>query len=339
MKRFKPSGAMVVAVCALVLALTGGATAAVLINGHDIKPGTVGHAQLAGHSVLNNDIGKGAIRAENLSTNLLSQLSRKAPSPSSGSSGAGGPQGPQGQKGDKGDSGAQGNPGSDGHDGHDGANPGVTVIDVPSIAGSSGHNPNPDSGDLGDAGWYLSGDGTGGTASLAGGELILTGVGVDANTEQGGIGIAKAFNRPLSDLDGVSFGYHILTPAANNTPLVHVTVTGLTADSKFASGFANLVYSPALNGATVSSGQEYTADAFLPGALWYSTTESDINNQGGQNHPQPLAFFTGRNGSAKITQVSLDNGGSSGASGTFTAGADDLVLGFRGAITRYDFGG
>ena len=38
-------------------------------------------------------------------------------------------------------------------------------------------------------------------------------------------------------------------------------------------------------------------------------------------------------------QLSLDNGGSSGGSGTFVAGADDLVIGFDGAITRYDFGG
>ena len=339
MKRFKPFGAMVVAACALALALTGGATAAALINGHDIKPGTVGHAQLSAHSVLNSDIGKGAVRANNLSTGLLSQITRKAPSPSAGSSGGTGPQGPQGQKGDKGDPGAPGAPGGDGHDGQNGADPGVAVIRVPSIAGSSGKNPNPDSGDPGDSGWYFSGDGPGGSATLAGGEVILTGTGVDPNTEQGGIGIAKAFNRPLSDLDGVSFDYHILAPSQSNTPLVHVTVTGLTADSKFSSGFANLVYSPALNGAGVSPGQEYAADAFLPGAVWYSTTESNINNPGGQNDPQPLSFFTGRNASARITQLSLDNGGSSGGSGTFTAGADDLVLGFDGAITRYDFGG
>ena len=215
--------------------------------------------------MLNSDIGKGAVRANNLSTGLLSQITRKAPSPSAGSSGGAGPQGPQGQKGDKGDPGAPGAPGGDGHDGQNGADPGVAVIRVPSIAGSSGKNPNPDSGDPGDCGWYFSGDGPGGTATLAGGEVILTGTGVDPNTAQGGIGIAKAFNRPLSDLDGVSFDYHILTPSRTNTPLVHVTVTGLTADSKFSSGFANLVYSPALNGAGVSPGQDYTADAFLPG--------------------------------------------------------------------------
>ena len=183
------------------------------------------------------------------------------------------------------------------------------MTQVPSIAGSSGNNPNPDSGDAGQQGFYFTGTGSGGSASIAGGELILTGVGVDSNTEQGGIGIAKTFNAPLSSLDGVSWSYHILTPNGNNTPLVHVTVTGLNADSKFApSGFANLVYAPALNGVTAAPGQDYVADAFLPGALWYSTTESNIGNPGGQNDPQPLSFFTGRNAGATIMQISLDNG-------------------------------
>ncbi len=41
-----------------------------------------------------------------------------------------------------------------------------------------------------------------------------------------------------------------------------------------------------------------------------------------------------------ISQISLNNGGSSGATGSFEAGADDLILGFTGSrFTRYDFDG
>jgi hypothetical protein len=319
---------MLVAVVALFIALGGIASAKAigLIDGHNIKPGTVGHAQLAKRSVFSNNIAKGAVHSDNIAPSLLAHImGNKSPSV-----GAAGGQGSKGDKGDRGDTGAPG---------HDGANPGAVVTQVPSIASSSGHNPNPDSGDPGQQGFYFTGTGTGGSASIAGGELILTGVGIDGNTEQGGIGIAKAFNVPLSSLDGVSWSYHILTPNGNNTPLVHVTVTGLNADSKFASGFANLVYAPALNGVTAAPGQDYVADAFLPGAKWYSTTESIISNPGGQNAPQPLSFFTGRNSGATIVQISLDNGGSSGASGSFVAGADDLVIGLNGSITRYDFGG
>ncbi|MGH2884246.1 MAG: hypothetical protein ACRDPA_16405, partial [Solirubrobacteraceae bacterium] len=178
------------------------------------------------------------------------------------------------------------------------------MANVPTIAGSSGNNPNQDSGDAGDGGFYFSGEGPGGTASLTGGELILSGVGVDSKTLQGGIGIARAYNNvPLANLDGVSYGYHIGTVSSNNTPLVHVTVTGLCGDSKYDSGatpscFANLAYSPALNGVTASAGDDYTADAFLPSAKWYSTTEgtnnvANLNAPGGQNDPQTLSHFTG----------------------------------------------
>ena len=328
---------MVVAVVALFIALGGIASAKAigLIDGNNIKPGTIGHAQLARRSVSSNNIAKGAVHSDNIAPSLLAHIMGNK-SPSVGAAGGQGSQGPQGSKGDKGDKGDRGDTGAAGHDG---ANPGAVVTQVPSITSSSGNNPNPDSGDAGQQGFYFTGTGAGGSASIAGGELILTGVGVDGNTEQGGIGIAKVFNVPLSSLDGVSWSYHILTPSGNNTPLVHVTVTGLNADSKFASGFANLVYAPALNGVTAAPGQDYVADAFLPGAKWYSTTESDISAPGGQNAPQPLSFFTGRNPGATIVQISLDNGGSSNASGSFVAGADDLVIGLNGSINRYDFGG
>jgi hypothetical protein len=48
----------------------------------------------------------------------------------------------------------------------------------------------------------------------------------------------------------------------------------------------------------------------------------------------------GNDPDAVIVQISLDNGGTSGGTGSFLAGADDLVIGTApGAFDRYDFGG
>jgi hypothetical protein len=114
---------MVVAMAALFIALGGAASANVgLFNGDQIKPGTVGHKQLAPHSVWHANLGVGAVQADNVSGSLLKQLGG-GPSPSSGSTGAtgsqgpkgdSGPQGPKGDKGDKGDTGAAGPEGPQG---------------------------------------------------------------------------------------------------------------------------------------------------------------------------------------------------------------------------------
>lgn len=212
---------------------------------------------------------------------------------------------------------------------------------MPTIEQSSGNNPNPDSGDAGDGGWYFSGK-SGGSAALTNGELELSGPGVDTKTAQGGIGIAKAFsNVSLRDLDGLTYQWHAneVNGDSKQAPTIHITVTGLTKNSKFSSGFANLVYNPTLNGVTPSGGAGYQSNGFAPNANWYSTTESNINDPGGQNSPQTLATFVGNNPQAMITQISLDNGGTSGGTGSFDAGADNLLLGFGGTNTRYDFGG
>jgi hypothetical protein len=219
------------------------------------------------------------------------------------------------------------------------------VVTIPAATAGPSPNGNPDSGAAGDGGWFFTGTGSGGSASLAGGELRLTGGGTDTNTFQGGIGVAHAYsNIPLSSLDTLAYDYNVTSLHGSQTPIVHVTVSGLTADSHFASGFANLVYAPALNNGntTPNVGTSYHADGFAPGMnLWYSTTEPPVNPMGGQNSPQPLSYFIGRNPSAVITQASLDNGGSSGSSATFAAGADGLLLGLagNGSFTRYDFGG
>jgi hypothetical protein len=101
----RPSGSMIVAMAALFIALGGAASAnGGLFDGHQIKPGTVGHKQLADKAVQHNNIGRGSVHADNLAGPLLKQIT--APSPSSTSVPVPGP------KGDRGDTGAAGPAGS-----------------------------------------------------------------------------------------------------------------------------------------------------------------------------------------------------------------------------------
>lgn len=322
-----PSPVLVIALVALFVALSGSAVAATTFLVHT------------------DNIANGAVTRAKLARTVQAALT-KAGEPRGTVSG---PQGAQGAQGTAGAQGAQGTPGKDGQNGQDGQNgrdglnPAVPVIDVPTIASSSGNNPNPDSGDPGDGGWYFSGDGAGGSAALTNGELELDGPGIDGNTAQGGIGIAKAFNNvPLGDLDALTYQWHVneVNTVSPQAPTIHITVSGLTSDSHFASGFANLVYNPTLNSVTSpAESAQYQSDGFAPNANWYSTTQKVITDPGGQESPQTLAWFVNNNPNAAITQISLDNGGTSGGSGSFDAGADDLLLGFNGTITRYDFGG
>jgi hypothetical protein len=221
------------------------------------------------------------------------------------------------------------------------------VTNVPTIAASSGNNtggttpPNPDSGDAGDQGWYFSGNGPGGSAQFANGELQLNGAKIDGNTAQGGIGIAKAFNNvPLGNLDALSYIWQVNEANGEQAPTIHITVTGLTNNSHFTSGFSNVTLSPGLSGGVnVLQGLDFTTDGFAANAQWYSTAQTAVGN-GDISHPEPLSFFVTNNPNAVITQISLDNGGSSNGSGSYQAGADDLILGFTGSpFTRYDFGG
>lgn len=103
---------MVVAVVALFIALGGIASAKAigLIDGNNIKPGTIGHAQLARRSVSSNNIAKGAVHSDNIAPSLLAHIMGNK-SPSVGAAGGQGSQGPQGSKGDKGDKGDRGDKG------------------------------------------------------------------------------------------------------------------------------------------------------------------------------------------------------------------------------------
>lgn len=312
-KHLRLTPSMVVAFCALFLALGGSAFAAKhFIDGHKIARGT--------------------IPMNRLSKSVQHKLNAKlrAGQGTRGPKGDQGPQGPQGPKGDKGDHGDSGAPGAPG------ANPGVPVVNVPDL----GSNSAPPTSGTGDQGFYLTGGGSGCDATVARGTLNLTGVGVDSNTVQGACGIAKAFSsQSLDSLHALSYDYSVSELKGTQTPGIHITVSGLTHDSHFASGFSNLDFVPALNGVTVGAQQSYHADGFAPGALWFSTAETNISAPGGQDNPQPMSYFTSNNPTATIGQISLDNGGSSGASGAFAGQADNLIIGFGSSFTRYDFGG
>jgi hypothetical protein len=340
MTRMRVSPAMVVAIVALIVSLTSGAVAAVRITTRDIATGAVTNAKLARNSVWHANIGTRSVRATNLANDAVinrslarnsvwhanigtgsvqvNNLSRRLASEIKGSAG---PRGPAGAS------------------GANGANPGVAVVNVPSVTGGEHGAGGADTGQAGDQGFYLIGLDANGPASLAGGQLVLHGVGVDPNTPQGGIGIAKAFpNVPLGTLDALSYIWHVNTLHGDQAPTIHITVTGLTNDSRFASGFANLTYAPSVNRVTVGESEQFQSDGFAADARWFSTTAPDTNAPGGHNNPRPLSFFVGRNPHAVIGQISLNNGGSSGQTGSFEAGADDLILGFKGSrFRRYDF--
>ena len=109
----RPSPAMVVAVVAVVLSLTGGAVAATLIKSDDIARNAVKSKHIANGKVKNKDLKNNTIKTTKVRNGTLlaedfaeGQL-------------AGGEQGPQGLQGPPGEDGEDGTDGADGADGQD----------------------------------------------------------------------------------------------------------------------------------------------------------------------------------------------------------------------------
>jgi hypothetical protein len=303
------SPGMILGVIAVVFACSGSAFAGSLITSGKIKDGTI----------RGRDIKKGTITASRLATSVQKQLAKAGTPGPTGATGAPGStttvQGSAPQKGDKGETGAAG---------LNGANPATLVAKS------------------GDADWNVSG-GTAGNATnpqatLSAGWLHLQG-GFDNSTPQGAIGIAHAYNNvALNTLKSISYNFRVTKRPAGNSvsaPTIHVFVTGVnTTDNKT---FTNLVYEPYMNG-DFGVNQIYSVDA--TGGKWWST-----HPIGGisQNTPGTWADVLAAAPNAKIGQISLDNGGSSGANTIpgpeFQADADNLVVGFGNAFDRFDFGG
>jgi hypothetical protein len=378
----RPSPALLVAFVALFVALGGGgalAASKLIIHTDNIANGAVTNHKLAAGSI---GLGK-------LNTHVRSALSKvggrgivgqQGPQ---GAQGAQGPQGPQGAtgaigatgaqgaKGDngatgtqgpKGDTGAAGNTGAAGATGAQGPKgdtgaTGNTGAQGPQGQqgpagqnGTNGSNPATAVVQSGDAGWTINGSSTGCSAKLTAGSLQLNGSGTDSSTVQGGCGIIHSFTQPLSAFSNLTYQWWNQVDDGVQAPTVHIAVMGANNNSKFSSGFANLVYLPAQSDGitTLPLGLDFTADTFADNALWYSTggscTGASVNNcvnsgPGSQSTPEPLSFFLTNDSNAQIFQISLDGGGSSGSTAPFQGEADNLLIGFNGTNTRYDFGG
>ena len=327
-KRLSPG--VILGVFAVVLACTGTAAAGSLITSSKIKDGTI----------QSRDIKQGAITADRLTTSVRNEL-KKAGTPGAkgdkGDTGAAGApgatvqgsaprqgdQGPAGPRGDKGDTGPQGEKGDTGAAGKDAANPATLVSNV------------------GDAGWIKMGGGSADkpASSIAGGALRLQGS-FDSDTPAGAIGVAQDYHLnpvPLSSLKTLSYDFRVLKRPAGtvNAPVIHITLTG--ANTGAASTFANLVFEPYNQGSTPALNQWYSFDT-LAGQWWATKKVGDIERQQTVSWDQMVAT----NPDAKITFINVDNGGSSAGTipaDQFAADADNVVVGFGSAFTRYDFGG
>jgi hypothetical protein len=251
---------------------------------------------------------------------------------------AAGSPGPAGAKGSDGAGGAAGSKGADGAQGAKGDAGSTGATGATGAAGADGRNPATPVKASGDAGWTLSGSPS---ATFERGALHLHG-GFDSSTQQGAIGIVHAYSSvPLDTLSALGMSFSVNKRDTVDQPTFHVTVLGAVqgVDSKFASGFTNLVWSPAYNG--IDHIREATVDAFAPGNAWYSTGNVS-NGSGSQAQPISIQEFMTRNPNAAIVQISVDNGGSSSGTSAFDdtdMSVDNLTVGFGSSFDRYDFGG
>jgi len=120
-----PSPAMIVAIIALSVALTGGSHAAVT----KLKRNSVGSAQLRPNAVSSNKVKDGSLLAKDFKAGQLPA----GPKGDAGAAGPAGPAGPQGPQGEQGPTGPQGATGPKGATGATGASPFLAT------AGSDGY--------------------------------------------------------------------------------------------------------------------------------------------------------------------------------------------------------
>ncbi len=276
-----------------------------------------------------HDIAKNAVTLNRLSPGTRALIAKAAAGGANsvvGPAGAAGPAGSAGPKGADGTNGTDGAAGTNGTDGTDGLNPAVAVKAS------------------GDSGWVFSGTPT---ANFSGGALRLHG-NFDGSTPQGAIGLVHPYNNVgLGHLTSLLYDYAIDNrplsgDGANDAPSIHITVTGVNRHDSTTSTFDNLVYSPVYNTGGNLAGVPYSVDATK--GLWYSTHPIDGQTGGqGAGAQVTLQSIANANPNAVISQISFDNGGTSGAHTTptdaFEARVDNAVVGFDGTFTRYDFGG
>jgi hypothetical protein len=128
---------LIAAVGVLVFALGGTATAAKLVDGSDIRNGSITGADIKSGSITSADIKSGSITASD-----LSKATEKALDGKDGKNGAAGPKGetgaagPQGPKGENGATGPQGPAGEDGVSGYESIGPALAPWKVDTDPGA-----------------------------------------------------------------------------------------------------------------------------------------------------------------------------------------------------------
>ncbi|MET0602949.1 MAG: hypothetical protein ABW167_13275 [Baekduia sp.] len=323
----------VIAVSISALMSAGGAVAATsLITGKQIKNGSVTRADLAvsARPATSAQLRSAVVETVNdptlgLNITIHGEKGDKGDGGTVGATGANGAQGAQGTQGAQGAVGAEGKDGANGSDGANGAN-GANGTD-----GLDGANAATQVLTAGEHGWTLPGSPA---ATIERGELRLGG-GNDLSTPaEGGIGAVLTLPTfpALSTLNALSFSFHVddRPNASTAVPVIHLSLSDVnrTDVSNVRSTVLALVGRPADVGAAI------TLDS-LEGD-WKSLRpiagDSDLT-------PQSLADIVAANPEAKISRISVDNGGPSGGPDAFAAGVDNVVVGFGDSFERYDFGG
>lgn len=327
-----------IALTALFFALSGGAYAtSQLIDGRNIKKGTIGEAQLNRRSraKLNRRAQRGPPGPQGLQGPAGPAGAKGADGVdgNDGKTGATGSQGPQGLAGRDGAPGRDGKDGEDGQDGQDGTD---------GTPGRDGLNPATPVKQDGDEGWRLVGQPA---ASFINGALRLGG-GHDGTTSIGAIGITHEYPHvPLGTLSALKYDYSIVRRPAGNSvsaPTIHITVRGadrFDGDPNNTGGFSNLVCEPYRLGATQLY-VSYSVDARE--CLWWSTAR--LVDGTNQSNPKTLREIWDADADKDlvIEAISFDNGGSS--QGTIPPDAlamdvNSATVGFNGQWERLDFGG
>lgn len=330
--RIHTQTAAIAAAVSLAIGGIGGAAAAThVINGKDIKNGTISRAKLATtarpqtsaqlrDAVVDTVTDPTVQQALGLNITVHGEKGDKGDvgvgatgaTGSAGAQGTQGAQGAQGVAGTDGADGANGTDGTDGRNGLDGANAATQVMRA------------------GDAGWTLPGNPA---AVIVGGELRLAG-GTDQTTPAGGaIGAVKDMsNSPLAlgSITALRFDFHVDSRSGSTAvPTVHLALTDIDRTDSTSHNTILAFVAP-----QAALGVAMTENALV--GRW--TSSNPITGGADANTAQSLADILASNPQARVTRLSIDNGGTGESVDGFAAGVDNVTLGTGPNLSRYDFG-
>jgi hypothetical protein len=298
-KRITPS--MVVSITALVFSTTGSAFAAkTLIDGGDIKNGSITAADIKDHSLSSREMAEGSISLDRLSDGTQRRINEK---PRDGKDGVNGTNGVDGKDGANGRNGANGKDGANGQD------------------GAAGTNATSDSGNWGVVSRNVIGspdiDLRSGPAAppLGKGSLKLL---VGDGTEKAAYGNEVDFiDAPLASITAASFGVYTtgenraISPA--NLPSLAFEVDPSGPGSASAPNFSTLVSLPA----DAPANQWSTQDAAA--AQWFYTGAAGTASGCNQTTPCTFAAAKAAFPNATLFSVQITKGRDNGWQGAVDA--------------------